>query len=43
MAEYKNDEPCEYIYDVIAVTKIVDGDTLDCVFDLGLMSGLKVE
>ncbi|SVC29895.1 uncharacterized protein METZ01_LOCUS515135, partial [marine metagenome] len=22
MAEYKNDEPCEYIYDVIAVTKI---------------------
>ena len=35
MAEYKNDEPCEYIYDVIAVTKIVDGDTLDCVFDLG--------
>ena len=35
MAEYKNDEPCDYIYDVIAVTKIVDGDTLDCVFDLG--------
>jgi len=35
MAEYKNDEPCEYIYDVIAVTKIVDGDTMDCVFDLG--------
>ena len=35
MAEYKNDEPCEYIYDVVAVTKIVDGDTLDCVFDLG--------
>ena len=35
MAEYKNDEPCEYIYDVVAVTKVVDGDTLDCVFDLG--------
>ena len=35
MAEYKNDEPCEYIYDVVAVTKIVDGDTMDCVFDLG--------
>ena len=29
MAEYKNDEPCEYIYDVVAVTKVVDGDTLD--------------
>jgi len=35
MAEYKNDEPCEYIYDVIAVTKVVDGDTMDCIFDLG--------
>ena len=35
MAEYKNDEPCEYIYDVVAVTKVVDGDTMDCVFDLG--------
>ena len=35
MAEYKNDEPCEYIYDVVAVTKVVDGDTLDCVFNLG--------
>ena len=35
MAEYKNDEPCEYIYDVVAVTKVVDGDTLDCVFELG--------
>jgi len=35
MAEYKNDEPCEYIYDVIAVPKVVDGDTMDCIFDLG--------
>jgi len=35
VAEYKNEEPCDYIYDVVAVTKIVDGDTLDCVFDLG--------
>ena len=35
MAEYKNDESCEYIYDVVAVPKVVDGDTMDCVFDLG--------
>ena len=35
MANYKNDEACEYIYDVVAVTKVVDGDTLDAVFDLG--------
>ena len=35
MAEYKNDEPCDYIYDVFAVPKVVDGDTIDCVFDLG--------
>ena len=35
MAEYKNDEPCDYIYDVVAVPKVVDGDTIDCVFDLG--------
>ena len=33
MAEYKNDESCEYIYDVVAVPKVVDGDTMDCVFD----------
>ena len=35
MVTYKNDEPCEFIYRVEAVTKVVDGDTLDCVFDLG--------
>ena len=35
MAEYALEEPCEFIYRIKAVTKIVDGDTVDCVFDLG--------
>ena len=35
MAEYKNEEPCEFVYRVESVSKVVDGDTLDCVFDLG--------
>ena len=35
MAEYKNDEPCEFIYNVTAVEKVVDGDTIDTVIDLG--------
>ena len=35
MAEYTNDEPCEFIYNVTAIEKIVDGDTLDAVIDLG--------
>ena len=35
MAEYTLKEPCEFVYRVEAVTKIVDGDTIDCVFDLG--------
>ena len=35
MAEYTLEEPCEFVYRVEAVTKIVDGDTIDCVFDLG--------
>ena len=35
MAEYRNEESCEFIYRVETVTKVVDGDTLDCVFDLG--------
>ena len=35
MAEYKNDEPCEFIYNITAVEKVVDGDTIDAVFDLG--------
>ena len=35
MAEYKNEEPCEFIYRVTAVEKVVDGDTIDTVIDLG--------
>ena len=35
MAEYKNDEPCEFIYRITAVEKVVDGDTIDSVIDLG--------
>ena len=35
MAEYKNEEPCEFIYNITAVEKVVDGDTIDAVFDLG--------
>ena len=35
MAEYKNEEPCEFIYNITAVEKVVDGDTIDAVIDLG--------
>ena len=35
MAEYTLEEPCEFVYRVEAVTKIVDGDTIDCYIDLG--------
>ena len=35
MAEYKNEEPCEFIYNVTAVEKVVDGDIIDTVIDLG--------
>ena len=35
MAEYKNEEPCEFIYNVTAVEKVVDGDTIATVIDLG--------
>ena len=35
MAEYINEEPCEFIYNITAVEKIVDGDTIDAVIDLG--------
>ena len=35
MAEYKNKELCEYIYNITAVEKVVDGDTIDAIFDLG--------
>ena len=34
METYKETE-CSFVYRVEAVTKVVDGDTLDCVFDLG--------
>jgi micrococcal nuclease len=34
MGTYKETE-CSFIYRVEAVTKVIDGDTLDCVFDLG--------
>ena len=35
MAEYKNDEPCEFIYNITAIEKVIDGDTVDAVIDLG--------
>ena len=35
MAEYINEEPCEFIYSITAVEKVVDGDTIDAVIDLG--------
>jgi micrococcal nuclease len=35
MAEYKNEEPCEFIYNITAIEKVVDGDTIDAVIDLG--------
>ena len=34
MASYK-EEDCQFVYRIEAVTKVVDGDTVDCVFDLG--------
>jgi len=33
LAEYINEEPCEFIYKITAVEKVVDGDTIDAVFD----------
>ena len=35
MAEYKNEEPCEFIYHITAIEKVVDGDTVDAIIDLG--------
>ena len=35
MAEYKNEEPCEFTYRITGVEKVVDGDTIDATFDLG--------
>ena len=34
MAEYKSEE-CSFVYRIAAVEKVVDGDTVDCMFDLG--------
>ena len=35
MAEYINEEPCEFTYNITAVEKVIDGDTIDAVIDLG--------
>ena len=35
VAEYKNDNPCEFVYHITAIEKVVDGDTVDAVIDLG--------
>ena len=35
MAEYINEEPCEFDYSITAVEKVIDGDTIDAVIDLG--------
>ncbi len=34
MGEYKG-EKCEFTYRIDAISKVVDGDTVDCIFDLG--------
>ena len=43
MAEYINEEPCEFIYNITAVEKVVDGDTIDAVFDLGFDVRICIE
>mgnify|MGYP007123009399 CR=1 FL=1 len=43
MAEYINEEPCEFIYNITAVEKIVDGDTIDAVLIWVLMCGYVIE
>ena len=35
VAEYKNENPCEFVYNITAIEKVVDGDTVDAVIDLG--------
>ena len=35
MAKYINEEPCEFTYNITAIEKVVDGDTVDAVIDLG--------
>ena len=41
MAEYTLKESCEFIYKITAVEKVVDGDTIDAVIDLGFDVGLR--
>ena len=41
MAEYKNENPCEFIYHITAIEKVVDGDTIDAVLDLGFDVGIR--
>ena len=41
MATYKNDEPCEFIYNITAVEKVVDGDTIDAHIALGFDISVK--
>ena len=43
MAEYINEEPCEFIYNITAVEKIVDGDTIDAVLIWVSMYGYVIE
>ena len=43
MAEYINEEPCEFIYNITAVERVVDGDTIDAVFDLGFDVRICIE
>ena len=35
MAVYKSNESCEFIYNITAIEKVIDGDTVDVVIDLG--------
>ena len=44
MATYKEDKSgCPFVYRVGAVTKVVDGDTLDCVFDILKLHNVMLE
>ena len=43
MAEYKTGtrKSCDFIYKITAVEKVVDGDTIDAVLDLGFDVGIR--
>ena len=43
MAEYKNDNPCEFIYHITAIEKVVDGDTIMQLLIWGSMLGIVDE